>query len=99
MPISKTPGSRVWVRFSQENYDLFDKWSRELSIPTSQLVALCAVAGSRTVIPTLLPGARETLEMIVRQEEQERYQEMADAYFEASKEAYLEESEGKVDET
>ncbi len=95
MPLTKTPGARIWVRFSNENYEMFDKWSRELNIPTSQLISLCAVTGSRVVIPTLLPDAREALEMIAKKEEQERYQEMADAYFEASKEEF----EGKVDET
>lgn len=70
MPRQRSPSARVFVRFPQDRFDLFEEWARELGLTMSDLVAICAWTGSKVVIPSLLPDAYQQLKLI--QEERER---------------------------
>jgi hypothetical protein len=70
----------------KEKYKQFEQWSKQIGLPMSNLVALCAWAGAQTVIPALDPDARRALEMLREQEESEMYGEMAEMAHQASEE-------------
>jgi hypothetical protein len=69
---------RIWVRLPSEKYKQFEQWSKQIGLPMSNLVALCAWTGAQTVIPTLNPDARKSLQMLVDQEEADYYAELSE---------------------
>lgn len=73
---------RAWVRLPRDKYNQFEKWSNKIGLPLSQLLAICAWSGSQTVIPTLDPDAREALQLLYDEEQQERASQQAQAYYE-----------------
>lgn len=77
---------RIWVRLPADKHEQFEKWSIKIGLPMSQLVAICAWTGAKTVIPALDPDARTALEILKDREEEELYAQMADEHFEAKAE-------------
>ena len=77
MPAANS-GPRVFVRFPQEQYDQFQKWSRQLGVPMTYLVSMCAWTGSHIVIPKMLPDVQEHLELIKESKELEHWQAQAE---------------------
>lgn len=70
MPAANS-GPRVFVRFPQEQYDQFQKWSKQLGVPMTYLVSMCAWTGSHIVIPKMLPDVHQQLDLIKEREESE----------------------------
>lgn len=64
MSAAKGPGRRVFVRFTQERYDLFQKWAIEANLSMSDFVAMCAWSGSKVLAPVIAPDAYDQLKMI-----------------------------------
>lgn len=74
---------RLWVRLPKQHFEYFEKYAAQLGIPMSQLIAMCAWSGARTVIPALDPPAYEALKAIEQEERERIQQEIADAYAES----------------
>ena len=84
MPAAQTPGSRVFVRFPQDQFDQFEKWSQLLGLPMSYLVAICAWTGSHILIPRMLPNVHQQLVLIKEQDDASYWEAVAEAQAEIS---------------
>jgi uncharacterized protein YbaP (TraB family) len=72
---------RLWVRLPKKHFEYFEKYSDELGISMSQLIAMCAWSGARIVIPALDTRAYEALKLIEQDQHDEVLQQQADEYF------------------